>query len=73
MAEGRGQGGEGVERVSVEQARRDVEAGQAVLVCAYDDESKCRRLRLEGALTLDELRQRAAALPKNREIIFYCA
>jgi hypothetical protein len=62
-----------VERVGVEEARRRVGEGRAVLVCAYEDESKCRRLRLRGALTLGELQERLATLPRGQEIIFYCA
>ena len=30
-----------VERIGVDEARRHVAAGQAMLVCAYDDEAKC--------------------------------
>jgi rhodanese-related sulfurtransferase len=56
-----------------EQARRDVASGKALLVCAYDDEEKCRQYRLANALSLAELKAREATLPKDREIIFYCA
>ena len=62
-----------VERVQVEQARREVEAGRALLVCAYDDESKCRELRLENAITLHDLQRRADSVPRNQALIFYCA
>jgi rhodanese-related sulfurtransferase len=72
MAQGRGMSAEQVERVSVDTAREDVEAGRALLVCAYDD-AKCARIRLDGAITVRELEQRAASLPKDQEIIFYCA
>ncbi|HEX9818863.1 MAG TPA: ArsR family transcriptional regulator [Methylomirabilota bacterium] len=47
--------------------------GRALLVCAYEDESKCQRMRLDGALTLRELQERLATLPRSQEIIFYCA
>ena len=63
---------EQVERVSVDRAREDVEAGRALLGCAYDD-AKCARIRLDGSITVRELEQRAASLPKDQEIIFYCA
>jgi hypothetical protein len=63
----------GVERISAEDARRKVQNGQAVLVCAYDDEAKCATMRLEGALSLREFRGTLPSLPKDREIIFYCA
>ena len=61
-----------VQRISVADARAAVSAGQALLVCAYDD-ARCSRIRLEGAITLRDLEQRAASLPKSQETIFYCA
>ena len=64
---------ENVERVSPEEARREVEAGRALLVCAYDDESKCRQLRLENAVTLQDLQRRVDSVPRNQALIFYCA
>ena len=75
MAQGQatqGMSADQVERVEVERAREAVEAGRALLVCAYDD-AKCARIRLDGAITVRELEQRAASLPKDQEIIFYCA
>ena len=69
MAQGQAQQ---IERVSVESARGAVEARRALLVCAYDD-ARCARIRLQGSITARELEQRAASLPKNQELIFYCA
>jgi hypothetical protein len=60
-----------VERISAEDARRRAAQG-ALLVCAYDDDQKCGRVRLEGALTMGELRGRLDTLPRDQEIIFYC-
>ena len=62
-----------IERVSVEAARREVEAGRALLVCAYDDEEKCRKLRLENAVALHDLQRRVESVPHNQTLIFYCA
>lgn len=62
-----------VERIGVEEARRRIAAGRAILVCAYEDEAKCDRIRLEGAMSLTEFKRRAAMLPEGRDIIFYCA
>jgi hypothetical protein len=45
----------------------------AFLVCAYDDEEKCRRNYLEGAMTLREFEIREDSIPKDSEIILYCA
>ena len=64
---------EQIERVSPEDARREVESGRALLVCAYDDESKCRQLRLENAITLHDLQRRVDSVPRNQTLIFYCA
>ena len=61
-----------VERISVADARAAVKAGRALLVCAYDDD-RCARVRLEGAITLSDLERRAASLPKDQQLIFYCA
>lgn len=60
-----------VERIDVERTRERVKAGEALLVCAYDDEEKCRKLALEGSISLAELEDRD--VPKDREIIFYCS
>jgi len=62
-----------VERITADDARRKVQGGQAVLVFAYDDEAKCSSMRLEGAMTLAEFSRQMASLPKDREIILYCA
>jgi hypothetical protein len=60
------------ERISPERAHQAL-AGGALLVCAYDDDEKCRQNLLEGALTLSELREREPSFPKSQPIIFYCA
>ena len=62
-----------VERISVEDARRRVDAKRALLVCAYEDEAKCRMINLEGSISLTSFQSRLASLPKSQEIIFYCA
>jgi hypothetical protein len=60
-------------RIDVQEARRTAVAGEALLVCAYEDESKCDRIKLEGAMSLGKFRTVAESLPKGKEIIFYCA
>jgi hypothetical protein len=62
-----------IQRISAEEARRRRQAGQALLVCAYEDDSKCRAMALEGAITVNELKRRLPSLPKSQELIFYCA
>lgn len=36
-------------RIGVEEARRAVECGRALLVCAYEDKAKCRQMPLDGS------------------------
>ena len=62
-----------VPRVSAEEARREVEAGRALLVCAYDNETQCRQLRLQNAIALHDLQRRVDSVPHNQTLIFYCA
>jgi hypothetical protein len=61
-----------IPRVSPETARERVQSGRALLVCAYDDKT-CEPMILEGAMSYGELKSRLATLPKDQEIIFYCA
>lgn len=60
-------------RIGVEEARRKVTAGEALLVCAYDDEEKCRKINLQGSINMAQFTSRVGTLPKNQEVIFYCA
>jgi hypothetical protein len=60
-----------IERISVQQARAKTKANQALLVCAYEDEAKYQRLKLDGSISFASLQSRAASLPKTQEIIFY--
>ncbi|MBI5905161.1 MAG: ArsR family transcriptional regulator [Deltaproteobacteria bacterium] len=60
-------------RVSPEATRSKVLKDEAILVCAYEDPAKYSALRLEGAISFGEFRERAPFLDKGREIIFYCA
>jgi hypothetical protein len=62
-----------IQRIGVEAARQKVQANQALLVCAYQDDAKCRMVNLEGSIPLTSFQSRAASLPKNQEVIFFCA
>jgi hypothetical protein len=63
-----------VPRIDAADARRKVASEGAFLVCAYEDEAKCRTMNLEGSVSLAAFRSKlSAALPKDHEIIFYCA
>ena len=59
------------ERIDVGAARSRVSEG-ALLVCAYDDE-RWRQNRLDGAISLADLRAKGQSLRKDQEVIFYCA
>jgi hypothetical protein len=61
------------QRIDPQQARREVSSGNALLVCAYDDQQKYQQYKLTNALSLSELKAQEAALPKDRKIFFYCA
>ncbi len=60
-------------RVTPQEIYPRVQAGQALLVCAYADEAKCRSMHLKGALCLREFSAKLPNLPKDQEIVFYCA
>ena len=60
-------------RISPQKAREDITSGQALLVCAYDNEKKFNANHLEGAISFAEFRTRLSSLPKDQKIIFYCA
>jgi hypothetical protein len=63
-----------VDRVGPQQALQLMEFNDdAMLVCAYDDHEQFRDNRLQGAISLYELKQLEPTIPKDTEIIFYCA
>jgi hypothetical protein len=62
-----------IERISVEEAHRKAGANAALLVCAYQDEDKCRKINLDGSISLAAFQSKVASLPKTQELIFYCA
>ncbi|MCG6533551.1 MAG: ArsR family transcriptional regulator [Syntrophales bacterium LBB04] len=60
-------------RITPREAYTKVKAGQAILVCGYEEEEKFRAMRLEMAVSFAEFQKMLPTLPKDREIIFYCA
>jgi len=44
-----------------------------LLICAYDDEERCRSIRIPEAISFRELSDRKSSLSKEQELIFYCA
>jgi hypothetical protein len=55
------------------QAREKVNAGEATLVCAYEDDEKCGKLLLDGSITMRQLKATLPRRNKDEELIFYCA
>jgi len=61
-------------RIDVDRAHHDLDSsGGAMLVCAYDDDAQWNKYRIEGAISLSALKAQEPSIPKDREIIFYCA
>jgi hypothetical protein len=60
-------------RVTSEEIYQRVKSGAVLLVCAYEDDAKFKRLQLEGAISLHEFKSKLLSLAKNQEIVFYCA
>lgn len=44
-----------------------------VLVCAYDDEEKCRSIRIPGSISMREFNEQLPSFGRDKEIVFYCA
>lgn len=63
-----------VERITPQPAQEHMRADTpAMLVCAYDSEEKFQQNHLEGAMELEHFASQADTIPKDQEIIFYCA
>lgn len=60
-------------RVGPEEIRRKLQLGEALLVCAYEEDAKFRKMNLEGAISFSEFTSRLPSLSKSSEIVFYCA
>ena len=60
------------ERIDPRKAREHIERGDALLICAYDDDEKCRDVALEGSEPYSRLEAKEDDLADDREIIFYC-
>ena len=60
-----------LKRVSPQEVRSKLQAGQALLVCAYESDVKFRQAALEGAVSFSEFARRKSSLPRDREIVFY--
>ena len=61
------------ERIVPEEVYHKLKSGTVLLVCAYEDEAKFKKMRLQGAISLNEFKSRHSSFSKDREIVFYCA
>lgn len=60
-------------RISATEVRARVKSGEALLVCAYDNDDKFKAHQLEGAVSLTEFKTLVTTLAKDREMVFFCA
>jgi hypothetical protein len=61
------------ERISPTDVHERLESGEAHLVCAYSDEEKCKKMNLQGSISLKEFESKLSSVSKEQEIVFYCA
>ena len=59
-------------RVTAEEVYGKLKSGKVLLVCAYEDEEKFKKLQLEGAISFNTFKSKLPSLSKDQEIIFYC-
>jgi hypothetical protein len=62
-----------VPRVTPEETYAKLQSGEALLVCAYDSDARFRQVHLEGAISMEEFQSLRPTLPRDREIVLYCA
>ena len=60
-------------RISPEEVHPKLKSGKALLVCAYEDDAKFKKLKLQGAISFNEFKSKLPSLSKDQEIVFYCA
>ncbi|HVO66220.1 MAG TPA: hypothetical protein VMT12_07045 [Syntrophales bacterium] len=58
-------------RVKPEEVYPKVKSGEAILVCAYNDDEEYKRINLEGSISLGEFYSKLPSYSKNQEIIFF--
>ena len=58
-------------RISPEEVHQELKAGKTLLVCAYEDEAKFKKVRLQGAISFNEFKSKIPSLSKDQEIVFY--
>ncbi len=61
----------GVIRINCSETQTNVTSGEALLVCAYDNDEKFNNNHLDGAIPFAVFSKMTAELPKDKEIVFY--
>ncbi len=61
----------GVSRLSAKEVWEGVQAGSLLLVCAYDEDEKFQKNKLEGAIPLTEFKANLSGYDRNGRIAFY--
>jgi hypothetical protein len=59
-------------RVAAAEVYDKLKSGKVLLVCAYEDEEKYRKLQLEGAISFNTFKSKLPSISKDQEIVFYC-
>ena len=59
------------QRITPEETNQKLKTGKTLLVCAYEDESKFKMMRLQGAISFSEFKSKIPSVSKDQEIIFY--
>jgi len=58
-------------RVKPEEVYPKIKSGEAILVCAYNDDEEYKRINLEGSISLSEFYSKLPHYSKDQEIIFF--
>jgi len=59
------------ERIVPEEVHQKLKSGKVLLVCAYEDEAKFKKMHLQGAISFNEFKSKLPSLTKDQEIVFY--
>ena len=62
-----------VPRVTPQEVHPRVLTGEALLVCAYEDDARFRAQHLAGAISYNAFIANLAGISRSRELVFYCA
>ena len=60
-------------RISPAEVGQKLKSGEALLVCAYQNDEKFKNNHLDGAISYGDFQEKIDNLSKEQEIVFYCA